>query len=345
MAEDGRGSRLRTGLAILLSLGGLGVALLIAARAGGGIEGALSIIPVGTHVAAMGIFLVELACRGGRLSLLARGTGLSVSLPRGCATQLVGEAAAAITPSRAGSDPARLLVLHRGGVEVSRGGTLLLAELLAEAAGLVVSLALLALLLPGAALPASGVLVYAAGCLGIAIAVAGSARLRLPPGVPRVWLRSGLGEGRWRRTRVALRRFRRALGQLRGFPVKGAIGVVALSVLRVGARLAVLPLLVVPVAPGTPLEPLVGWPFLLLYTAALLPPPGGGGSVEVAFALLLGPHLPSVVLGGVLVWWRVYTFYLGAFVGALLAAGGQRRLASPGPIPGGGPQATASPTR
>jgi hypothetical protein len=62
-------------------------------------------------------------------------------------------------------------------------------------------------------------------------------------------------------------------------------------------------------------------PFFVLYTTALLPPPGGGGGVEVVFATLLGGVLPDAMLASALVWWRVYTFYLGAALGALVLLG------------------------
>jgi hypothetical protein len=72
--------------------------------------------------------------------------------------------------------------------------------------------------------------------------------------------------------------------------------------------------------PGGATE-LVLRPFFVLYTTALLPPPGGGGGVEVVFATLLGGVLPDAVLASALVWWRVYTFYLGAALGALVLLG------------------------
>ena len=103
------------------------------------------------------------------------------------------------------------------------------------------------------------------------------------------------------------------------------MAVLTATLAHIGARVAILPLLVLPVGglastplPSEGLTPLVVRPFAVLYGSALLPPPGGGGGVEIAFATALGDLLQPQVLAAALLWWRVYTFYLGALLGGLL---------------------------
>lgn len=75
------------------------------------------------------------------------------------------------------------------------------------------------------------------------------------------------------------------------------------------------------------------WPLVLLYAGSLLPPPGGGGAVEITFIAALTSVVGGVELAGTLLWWRVYTFYLGALAGGLVLvlALGRQGLSELGP--------------
>ena len=128
-------------------------------------------------------------------------------------------------------------------------------------------------------------------------------------------LARGLGGGL---TLRGARRFRSKARALTRLERNTMVGVLLVSLVHVLARLAILPFLVLGAVPGTPLAPLVAWPLLLLYTGSLLPPPGGGGAVELAFTAALGPALDGAALAGTLLWWRLYTFYLGALVGGIV---------------------------
>lgn len=94
--------------------------------------------------------------------------------------------------------------------------------------------------------------------------------------------------------------------------------VLLVSLVHIMARLSVLPILVAGLDGQAPLGPLVAWPLVLLYAGSLLPPPGGGGAVEVTFLAALTAVVGGVGLAGTLLWWRVYTFYLGALSGGLV---------------------------
>jgi len=326
-------------LLALLSLAGLGVVGGIAHRSGISVGELLRALPAGAHLTALAAVLLDLLCRGARLSLLAKGLGRRLPLTTAAAAQLVGEAAASITPSRSGSDPARLLYLRGGGVDLPGAGAILVGERVAEGVALMTVAVVLSRFLPMGAPVILGTVGFAGGALLQVAGVWILARWRGTPEPPPWWALLRLSRNRWRRVRAGGRRFRRELTELGRIPLPLLSGVLATSLVRVGARLAVLPLLVLAVAPALPVAPLVAWPLLFLYAGSLLPPPGGGGGVEVGFALALAPVLPPDLMGPILLWWRFHTFYLGAVAGALVAgwgtlarvrAGGAHGAAAPG---------------
>lgn len=312
-----------------VSLATLGAVTWVTVGGVAGFHGTLGLLPGAIHLQALLIFLAELLCRGGRLTLLARGVARPLGLVGACATQLVGEAAAAVTPSRSGSDPARLLALRRLGVDLPGGGAMMVGEMVVEAVALAVAVLLLVLLVPGIGIPTAGIALYVVGSLTVATGIvglaAGGGRRRLP----RVLRWLGLGRRGWTWIRAGARRFRREVRELSRASRSLAAGAVGLSIARVALRLSFLPLLVAPFAPDAHLGPLVEWPLLLLYTMSVLPPPGGGGSVELGFSVGLASTLPAGALAGILVWWRVYTFYLGAVLGGLILALSRVRLPRP----------------
>ena len=89
--------------------------------------------------------------------------------------------------------------------------------------------------------------------------------------------------------------------------------------LHVSLRLAVLPIVALAMDHALPLSKLVLWPLVFLYGGAVAPAPGGGGAVEFGFKFAFGGIMSPSVLGGALVWWRFYTFYLYIVLGALAA--------------------------
>jgi uncharacterized membrane protein YbhN (UPF0104 family) len=89
----------------------------------------------------------------------------------------------------------------------------------------------------------------------------------------------------------------------------------------VGLRLAVLPIIGLALDPSLPLSSLVLWPLILLYGGAVAPAPGGGGAVEVGFRFAYGSMMSPAVLGGALLWWRFYTFYMYVLLGGASVGG------------------------
>jgi hypothetical protein len=301
---------------------GLGVMILLFFHTGASLARLPRAIPLPYQLGAFGAFLLSLLGRGARLAILARGLGNSLGLPGAVATQLTGEAAAAATPSRSGSDPVRLLYLNKLGVDIPTGVAVLVGEIMAEGIVLTCVIVALLFLVPASAPLVLGALPYAVTAL--AMPFVAFSLVRRPSGrkPPSWWQKLHLRPGYWRGLRVGAERFRSKARALAGLRVGTVAGVVLVSFLHILARLSILPILTRGVAPGVSLGPLVAWPLLLLYTGSLLPPPGGGGAIELTFAVGLAPVLAAGSLPGLLLWWRFYTFYLGAIAGALILTAG-----------------------
>jgi uncharacterized membrane protein YbhN (UPF0104 family) len=139
-------------------------------------------------------------------------------------------------------------------------------------------------------------------------------------GPPPDWARSvGLGPARWRAIQRALRSLRSGITALRHARVMPMIGAFFASMLHVSLRLAVLPIVALAMDPSLPLAKLVLWPLVFLYGGAVAPAPGGGGAVEFGFKFAFSGVMSPSVLGGALVWWRFYSFYLYVVLGAIAA--------------------------
>jgi uncharacterized protein (TIRG00374 family) len=310
----------------------LGVVFWFAKDTGVTLGEAGSLIPSVHHLGALAAVGLSLLGRAARVAFLARALGYGVGLSEGVVTQLAGEAAAAATPSRTGSDPARILFLKRFGVDVPAGISILAGEIVAE--GLVLGPVVLALfvLLPESNAVALGALPYAVTSLAVPFAAFLSVRHPGSRTPPRLWTLLRLSPRKWREFRVGARRFRSKARALQRLDVGTIVRVLLVSLVHVLAKLTVLPLLVLGVSPEAALGPLIAWPLLLLYTGSLLPPPGGGGAVEVTFIAALSGVIAEDSLAGILLWWRFYTFYLGALAGALviISALGRSGLAAVG---------------
>jgi glycosyltransferase 2 family protein len=309
--------RLAALLGVAAALGATG---LIIRRTGATLADITFALPPWAHAAALLALVVHYGARTTRLVAIARGTGTRLGFATAATALLTGDASAAVTPSRVGSDPAKLIILNRAGHPVGTSAALLAAEMIAE----VLTLTAVCLVIGAASsefrVPAFGALSYAVIVLGsvTTLVLAGRRARRLPlPG----WLRRlRLSDAGWRGFRLAALRFERRIRRVRRLSPATAAAVIGATALHMGARLAILPILGVAVAPAAPVVLLIVWPLLFLYAGALLPPPAGGGAIELAFAATIGDGVPTATLAGLLLWWRFYTFYLGALVGGIVAA-------------------------
>lgn len=309
-------------LLLVSPLVGLGVVALVALHTGASLAAVPGAIPLPYHLGALGAFLLSLLGRAARIAILARGLGARLLLPGAVATQLSGEAAAAATPSRSGSDPVRLLYLRKLGVGLPTGMAVLVGEIMAEGIALSGVILILLLLFPASAPVVLGALPYAVTALAMPFVAFLLARRPGRPEPPTWWRRLRLPPSHWRNLGAGARRFRSKARGLARLKAGTVASVLLVSLLHVLSRLSILPILAQGVVPDSPLEPLLVWPVLLLYTGSLLPPPGGGGAVELAFAAGLAPVLAPGPLAGLLLWWRLYTFYLGATAGAVVLMAG-----------------------
>ena len=291
--------RLRT-LLLLSPLLGLGVVVWFSLQAGVSLAGVTGMVPLPFHLMAMGAFILSLLSRGARIALLARGLGSRLGILESVAVQLTGEAAAAATPSRSGSDPARVLLMKRLGVDLPTGVGVLAGEIMAEGVALGIVVLALFLFLPEPRMVVLGALPYS--MVSLALPLSGFLLLRRPAGrhPPRIWLALRLGERRWREVRGGARRFRSKAMALMRLDRLTIWAVLLASLVHVLARLALLPVLALGLGSQVPLGPLVAWPLFLLYAGSLLPPPGGGGAIEVTFLAALNSVVGEVELAGIL---------------------------------------------
>ena len=285
---------------------------------GGGLR-----LPIESHALALMVALLELLARGAKLSTGARALGVPLRLGSAIRACLGGDFAAAVTPARSGSEPARFLVLAEARIPVASVLLVLFVELLLEAVSLAIVAALLALVFreSGAAMAGIVGVVGSYALFVVACTTAGvTLSRRNAKGPPPGWARRiGFDAGRWRRVQRWMRRVREGVTAARSAD-RPLLGVsLLLSVAHVALRLAVLPALVLPAARGAALAPLVLWPLALQYGGGMAPAPGGGGMIEVAFKHTLSATIPHALVGASLVWWRFYTFYLYVALGAAAA--------------------------
>lgn len=301
----------------------LGVSLyMLAGWAPGGLGSAFSALPLIAHVLASGAVFMEVMSRAVKLTLSARAVGIDLPVALSVRTSLGGDFGAAITPARSGAEPARFLILSEAKLPASSVLVVLFAELLLEAISLAIVVSIVAIVFHDAG-PVLGALVtvvggYSAFVIGLAVlALLLSRRSSRPaPGWAR---RVGLGGDRWRIVQRWLRQVRNTVDQVKDIDFGLAALSLLASVVHVAMRLLVLPALVLPLAPDTPVAPLALWPLGMLYGAAVVPAPGGGGAVEVVFRAALGNVIPAALFGASLLWWRFYTFYVYIILGAVVA--------------------------
>jgi len=285
---------------------------------GGGLR-----LPPEAHLFALLVALIEALARGAKLATGARALGVHMRLGTALRTCLGGDFAAAITPARSGSEPARFLVLAESRTPIASVVMVLFVELLLEAVSLAVVAAALALTFRGSGGAMAGI-VGVVGSYALFVVACTTAGMTLSrrnaKGPPPDWARRvGFDAGRWRRVQRWMRQVRDGVHAARGADRRLLALSLFFSIAHVSLRLFVLPALVLPAAPHAPLAPLVLWPMALQYGGGMAPAPGGGGMIEVAFRHTLSGAIPPALLGASMVWWRFYSFYIYVALGAAAA--------------------------
>lgn len=285
-------------------------------------DGAAPSLPWRVHLLALLVFAGEIAARATKVQWGARALRIPLRWTTALRASLGGDFGASITPVRAGAEPARFLVLKEASVATAPALLILFFEQVLEFVSLLVACAVAWFFVPNGVLAGGmagvigGYAVFVIGIAGTALMLAKHEAIGPPPR----WLRAlGIHAGRWRVIRRTLRHIRTGLDGLRQARGGAVVMAFGFSMAHVTLRLALLPVLILGSGIQAPLTPLVVWPFLLLYGGALAPAPAGGGAVELGFSLGLRKVLDPAVLGGALIWWRFYSFYIYLIAGAIIA--------------------------
>lgn len=280
------------------------------------------------HAAALTAVCMEILTRALKMQASAHAVGLPLRLSTALRVCLGGDLAAAITPARAGAEPARFLILAESGMTTSGRVLVLFLELFLEMCSLALVCIVLAWMFHGRGTSVQGLLtlvggystfVLGTGAVGLVLA---RRNANGPP--PALARRVGLHAGRWRAVQRTLRQLRTSVRALRNAHRGLMAAAFAGSVVHVVCKVAALPLLVYLgdrafAVSMHSLAPLVLWPLALFYGGVVVPAPGGGGFIEGAFALTLKSAIPTGIFAATLVWWRFYTFYLYLLIGGLAA--------------------------
>ena len=281
-------------------------------------------IPASAHLLALLAFASEVSARSLKLTWSAKAVGTRLPFMTSVRTSLGGDFGAAITPARAGAEPARFLILAEAGIAATDAMVILYAELFFEMISLAIVVIAIALIFDASSnafLAMVGVVGgYAAFVLGLgALAVVLASRTvgEEPPGWAR---RLRLHGKRWDLVQRWFGRVRTVVQAFRTMHRGWALASLTASVAHVAVRFTILPAIVYSTtSAAVPLAPLVVWPLGIIYGAGVVPAPGGGGAVELAFRAALGRVIPPDIFGAALVWWRFYTFYIYIALGALVA--------------------------
>ena len=286
-------------------------------------SGAPPAIPLAAHALALAAVFAEILTRTIKIHWSAAALRIPLRFNTALRVCLGGDFGASITPSRTGAEPARFLVLAEAGVPPAGTLLILFTELFLEMTSLCLLCAILAVAFNGSGQVVSLMTAMIGGYAAIVLSIGAFGYFlahRNAHGPPPHWARSiRLHAGRWRVIQRALRSLRSGIAALKHARIAPMAGAFFASMLHVSLRLAVLPIIALAMNPSLPLAKLVLWPLVFLYGGAVAPAPGGGGAVEFGFKFAFSDVMTPSVLGGALVWWRFYTFYLYIVLGALAA--------------------------
>lgn len=262
------------------------------------------------HLLCLGLVAADFVARALRIRWILGGLESRITFRDAVTLNAFGDAACALTPLRIGGEPARLGGMLRAGVPAPAAFVAISVEVLAAWPVIIV---------------AAAILLWLAGPAWWAVA-----EPRLEAGAARAWpwllLLAVASAVAWRlagRLHTSLRRLverplRRARVYWRRMPPWPLVASVPCTLVDLGARVAILPVLAQALPAPPPAGPLWLGSFALLYIQLVLPTPSGAGAVELGFlggaAGGLGGREGSLLLA-----WRLYTSGAGLLLGAWLA--------------------------
>jgi uncharacterized membrane protein YbhN (UPF0104 family) len=264
------------------------------------------------HLLCVVLLSVDMLARAARIDFFLRGAGHRVGYWKVFVANVFGDAAAGVTPMRLGGEGARLVGLLRSGVPFPPLATVLAVEVVAYLAVVGVAATVVGFLFADEWWTEVGPPVVAAARRGAGWLVVLAVLVALAVALARWLRRRGVGAG----GRIA-RPSPQVLRRTAGWPLAASVPLTLASVV---CRIGILPVLVSAWdGNGTPLPVLVTASFALTYGQLLMPTPAGAGAVELAFAGGIageeGASDPGLILA-----WRLYTFFLPVVLGFGLAA-------------------------
>lgn len=263
------------------------------------------------HLVCAALVAGDLLARAWRIQWIVRGVGHRMSLWDSFVLNAFGDAACALTPLRIGGEPARLAGMLRSRVPAAAAFVAISLEVLAAWPVIIVSAGWLIWryapawwLLAG---PRLGAAASSAWPWILAVGVASLLAWRAARGVTSP------------AARQLQRPIRRALVYWRRMPRWPIVASVPMSLINLGTRVAILPVLALTLPSPPAMGPLALGSFALLYSQLVLPTPSGAGAVELGF---LGGAAGDLGDGQtwLLLAWRFYTNGVGVLLGVALAA-------------------------
>lgn len=264
-------------------------------------------VSVAQHAIALALALLDVLVRGERIRIL-----LPVPFWRAVIANTCGDALAALTPARWGGEPIRFLAFQRSGASAPAIVAAFATEVCVDAVLILLVVGLLATVYVD----------FGRAWLGRLIELATSRSTRVVTLAVVVALVLGAFAAlRLRRHwPLALVHGVRDAWRLLTSQAPSTIArVVALTIVSMTARTAILPVLAAGVPGARPLSMMAG-SFVLLFSQSVLPIPAGAGPVELGFAAWFAGTLTGGEVARLLLVWRFYTLVLGGAAGGVLMA-------------------------
>ena len=261
------------------------------------------------HLVCVALVIADVLSRVLRLQLFLRGVGHPVRAYDLMVINFFGDAAAALTPLRIGGQPARLWGLTREGVPATAGIVAMGMEVITMYPIILVAGVIIALMFapewwatagPQMTKAVSGVWPW----IGVIVALSILAWWLGKRFAPK--LASSFGSD-----------LRSALSAVRRMPLWMLLASIPLTLVNLGARVAILPVLVSTLPDPPPLGAVTMASFALLYSQLILPTPSGAGAVELGFQVGAAGDLHGGE-GNLNFIWRIYTAIVLVVAGVVL---------------------------
>lgn len=261
------------------------------------------------HLLCLLLVVLDFVARTVRTQLFLRGLGFQRSFRDVLVQSALGETASSLTPLRAGGEPARVWLMRHQGIPAGVGVVAVGIELLATSVIILLVAVGLGFTIGGEWWETAGPSLISSAtrswpwlaAILVATLVAWTLVERFRPD-----LTHGAG--------AELKTARR---HLRDLPMWVYLVTAPITVVNIGARVAILPVLALTLPHPPPLAATIVGSFALLYAQAIIPTPAGAGAVELGF---LGGAAGSMGVeeARLLLQWRLYTTIVGTVLGVVL---------------------------